>query len=191
MKPQPMSRLALLLIAVAMTLPATAQQADEAYISPSRPVPTGKSPGMQVKLVRNAPDERVYAVIFHKGDEALSGLTDFALQYKVEDAHFTAIGAVSGATLAWLDLSRKMYHPIPVAEQCEVLSLIGDIATYNGKPVIHMHTVLGRSTGATIGGHVFELNVNPTLEVFVTADVTPLKKRPDEPTGMKMIDPTQ
>lgn len=164
---------------------------DDRYISPSRPVPPGKAPGMQVKQVKDTPEEKVYAVIFHKGDEAMSGLTDFAIEHKIEDAHFTAIGAVSSATLAWLDLSKKIYHRIPVGEQVEVLSLIGDIATFNGKPIVHMHAVLGQSTGSTIGGHVFELNVSPTLEVFVTVNTTPLKKKPDDASGMKLIDPVQ
>jgi uncharacterized protein len=130
-------------------------------------------------------------VIFRKGDEALSGLTDFAIEHKVEDAHFTGIGAVSGATLAWLDVPKKIYHRIAVPEQVEVLSLIGDVATFNGKPVVHMHAVLGRSDGSTVGGHVFELNVNPTLEVFMTVNTTALKKRPDDASGMKLIDPAQ
>jgi uncharacterized protein len=160
-------------------------------LSPSRPVPTGKAPSMQVKQVSNTPGQQVYAVIFHKGDEALSGITDFALQHHIEDAHFTAIGAVHSATLAWLDLPHKIYRRIPIDEQCEVLSLIGDIATFNGKPVVHMHAVLGHSNGATTGGHVFALNVDPTLEVFVTVNTTPLKKRPDDASGMKLIDPTQ
>jgi predicted DNA-binding protein with PD1-like motif len=146
---------------------------------------------MQFKLVKDTPDEKVYAIIFHKGDEALSGLTDFALANHLTDAHFTAIGAVSSATLAWLNLPNKVYRRIPVNQQVEVLSLIGDIATFNQKPVVHMHAVLGKSDGTTIGGHVFELNVNPTLEVFLTANTTPLSKRPDDPSGMKIIDPTQ
>jgi predicted DNA-binding protein with PD1-like motif len=189
------SKLPLFLIAfvasAALSTSANGQIAGDVYISPSRPVPTGKAPAMQVKLVRDTPEEKVYAVVFYKGDEALSGLTDFAIQHKIEDAHFTAIGAVSGATLAWLDPANKIYHRIPVAEQVEVLSLIGDVATFNGKPIVHMHAVLGKPDGTTIGGHVFELNVNPTLEVFVTVDTTSLKKKPDEASGMKVIDPTQ
>jgi len=112
------SKLTLLLIATLATVghPAIAQLPDTT-ISPSRPVPTGKAPGMQIKHVKNTPEEKVYAIIFHKGDEALSGLTDFAIENKVEDAHFTAIGAVSGATLAWLDLPQKLYRRIPVTEQ--------------------------------------------------------------------------
>jgi len=166
-------------------------QASDGLISPSQPVPTGKAPGMQIKLLKDSPEEKVYTVIFHKGDEALSGLTDFAVQNNVQDAHFAGIGAVSGATLGWLDLSKKSYHRIAVLEQVEVLSLIGDVATFSGKPVVHMHAVLGRSDGSTVGGHALELDVNPTLEIFITVNSAPLKKRPDDASGMKLIDPTQ
>ncbi len=177
--------------AAAQAPPAATPAAGEEFISPSRPIPTGKAPHMQVKLVKDTPEEKVYAIVFLKGDEALSGLTDFAIQNKIVDARLTGIGAVSSATTGYLDLPHKMYHPTRTNEQVEVLSLVGDIATYNDKPIVHMHAVLGRRDGATVGGHVWELNVNPTLEVFVTAYPRPLKKRPDEPSGMKIIDPAQ
>jgi predicted DNA-binding protein with PD1-like motif len=168
-----------------------AQESPDSAISPSRPVPVGKAPSMQIKLVKDTPYEKVYAIIFRKGDEALSGLTDFAIANKITDAHFTGIGAVSSATVAWLDLEKKMYHRIAVPQQVEVLALTGDIAEFNGKPVVHMHAVLGKRDGSTAGGHVFELNVNPTLEVFMTVNTITLKKKPDEASGMKIIDPTQ
>ncbi len=182
-------RLALLLFLLSASC--IAQVPDGAIISPARPVPVGKAPAMQAKLIKDTPGEQVYTLIFHKGDEVLSGLTDFAIEHRVADAHFTAIGAASGATLAWLDLSKKSYHAIPVSQQVEVLSLIGDIATFSDKPVIHMHAVLGKPDGTTVGGHVFVLTINPTLEVFMTVNRVPLKKRPDDASGMKIIDPTQ
>jgi hypothetical protein len=144
---------------------------------------------MTFKVIKDTPEERVYSIVFLKGDELLSGLTDFAIANHVGNAHFTGIGAVSSATLAWLDLPKKIYQAIPVAEQVEVLSLIGDVATFNGKPVVHTHAVLGKHDGTTVGGHVFELNVNPTVEVFLTADTAPLTKRADDESGMKLIDP--
>ena len=91
---------------LALTTPVMAQTPsvpNDAFISPSRPVPVGKAPAMQAKLVKDSSDEQVYSIIFSKGDEVMSGLTDFAVAHKISDAHFTAIGAVSGATLAWLD----------------------------------------------------------------------------------------
>jgi predicted DNA-binding protein with PD1-like motif len=168
------------------SVPAKSQES----IQPTRPVPTGLAPHMQVKLVHQQTGERVYAVIFSKRDEVLSGLTDFARQYHVGDAHFTGIGAVSSALTAWFDLDRKLYHPLPVNEQVEVLSMIGDIATFQGKPVVHTHVVLGKHDGTTVGGHLFEAHVNPTLEIFVTADDTPLGKR-DDASGLRLIDPAQ
>jgi predicted DNA-binding protein with PD1-like motif len=168
-----------------------AQSQDDATISPSRPVPVGKAPGLQFKLIKDAPDEKVYAIVLRAGDEALSGLTDFAIAHNIKDAHFTAIGAAETATLAWLDISKKSYRRISVNEQAEVLSLTGDIAESAGKPVVHMHVVLGKRDGTTVGGHVFELNVRPTLEVFLTANTVPLEKKPDNASGMKLIDPAE
>ncbi len=162
----------------------------EGMISPARPVPVGLAPNAKVKLVHEGKGERVYAVIFSPGDEVLSGLTDFAMKYRVGNAHFTGIGAVSSALTAYFVLDQKAYHPLPVTEQVEVLSLIGDIASFEGKPIVHMHMVLGKRDGTTVGGHVFEARVNPTLEVFVTADDTPLGKKND-PSGLKVIDPLQ
>jgi uncharacterized protein len=183
--------LTIFIVCEALYHSAKAQLPDDSLISPSRPVPTGKAPHMQVKQIKDSPEEKVYAVIFYRGDEALSGLTDFVIQNKIEDAHFTGIGAISGATLAWLDPGKRIYHRIPLAEQAEVLSLIGDVATFDGKPIVHMHAVLGKSSGSPVGGHVFELNVNPTLEIFMTVNSAPLMKKPDDQSGMKVIDPTQ
>jgi predicted DNA-binding protein with PD1-like motif len=185
-------RLALLLLVI--TTPVVAQTpaaSSDAFISPARPVPVGKAPTMQAKLVKDTPDEQVYSIIFYKDDEVLSGLTDFAIAHKVSDAHFTAIGAVSGATLAWLDIPKRMYRRIAVTQQVEVVSLIGDIAVFNGVPIVHMHAVLCKPDGSTVAGHTFELITNPTVEVFITIDKTPLAKKADDASGMKLIDPAR
>lgn len=187
-------RLKQTLLLLFLTTPAMAQTTtapNDTFISPSRPVPVGKAPTMQAKLVKDTAGEQVYSIIFYKDDEVLSGLTDFAIAHKISDAHFTAIGAVSGATLAWLDIPQKMYRRIAVTQQVEVLSLIGDIAVFKGVPIVHMHAVLCKTDGSTVGGHVFELISNPTVEVFMTVDKTPLAKKADDASGMKLIDPAQ
>jgi uncharacterized protein len=187
-------RLRLAPLLLVLTIPAIAQTTtapNDVFISPSRPVPVGKAPTIQAKLVKDTAGEQVYSIIFYKDDDVMSGLTDFAIAHKISDAHFTAIGAVSGATLAWLDIPKKMYRRIAVTQQVEVLSLIGDIAAFDGVPVVHMHAVLCKSDGTTVGGHVFELISNPTVEVFMTVNATPLRKKADDASGMKLIDPAQ
>lgn len=48
------------------------------YVSPTKPAETGKSPGVKVKLISTNGQTKNYVLIFSPGDEAVSGLTEFA-----------------------------------------------------------------------------------------------------------------
>jgi predicted DNA-binding protein with PD1-like motif len=181
--------LVLSLIGIAAMMGYSQERASE-YVAPSEAVPRGRAPGMKVQLLSPGEQTRQYAVIFGKGDEAFSGLLDFAEKYHVSSAHFTAIGALSGATLAWFDPQRKAYKKIPIDGQVEVISMVGDIALYQGKPTVHTHMVVGYSDGTTRGGHVLSAYVSPTLEVMVTVDSIAMQKRFDPETDLTLIDPT-
>ena len=165
------------------------QETASEYVSPSEAVPRGKAPKMQVQLLNPGDPMKQYAVIFYQGDEAFSGLLEFAEKYQVTSAHFTAIGALNGATLGWFDPQRKMYKKIPINGQHEVIGMSGDIALYQGKPVVHAHLVVGSPDGTTHGGHVLEAYVSPTLEVMVTVDPVTTQKRFDPATDLTLIDP--
>ena len=144
---------------------------------------------MRVQLLSSGGPTKEYAVIFGEGDEAFAGLLAFAEKYQVKSGHFTAIGGLNRATLAWFDPQRKMFKKISINGQVEVTSMIGDIALYQGKPVVHTHMVVGTSDGTTRGGHVLNAYVSPTLEVMVTVDPSAMQKRLDPDTGLILIDP--
>jgi uncharacterized protein len=185
-----MARTFLLLVLIAAsTTPGYLQETASEYVSPSEAVPRGKAPKMQVQLLNPAEPTKQYAVIFYQGDEAFSGLLEFAEKYQVTSAHFTAIGALSGATLGWFDPQRKMYKKIPIVGQHEVIGMSGDIALYRGKPVVHTHMIVGNSDGTTRAGHVLDAYVSPTLEVMVTVDPITMQKRFDPATDLTLIDP--
>jgi uncharacterized protein len=103
----------LVLIGVTTIIGYSQETASE-YVSPTEAVPRGKAPKMQVQLLNPGEPTKQYAVIFYQGDEAFSGLVEFAEKVQVTSAHFTAIGAVNGATLGWFDPHRKMYKKIPI-----------------------------------------------------------------------------
>jgi predicted DNA-binding protein with PD1-like motif len=110
---------------------------------------------MQSKLLHQANGKRTFALILQKGDEAMRCLQEFAIKERLGGAEITAIGAFGSATLAFFDWETKKYQPIPVKEQVEVASLIGDIAIGpDGKPSVHAHAVLGRRDGTAMGGHL-------------------------------------
>ena len=142
---------------------------------------------MKYKVVEDA-DVVTYVVVCDPGDEAVAALTQFAQAEDLEAASIAAVGAFEHAVVGWFDRAAKDYRRIPVDEQCEVLSLLGDVAEGQDGPILHMHTVLGLSDGTTRGGHLLEGKVFPTLEVVVTETPAQLRKvmRPD--IGIALID---
>jgi predicted DNA-binding protein with PD1-like motif len=79
------------------------------------------------KSIKEGPD-RVFVLILDQGEDAFKAIADFANRERIDGASVTAIGAFSEAKVGWFDLAAKKYKPIAVKEQCEVLSLMGDIA---------------------------------------------------------------
>jgi predicted DNA-binding protein with PD1-like motif len=142
---------------------------------------------MKAKLLHEN-GERTYALVFDKGDEVVSGLESFARENAVSAARFTAIGAFSDVKLGFFERERRDYAELPVQEQVEVLSLLGDVATKDDEPTVHAHVVVGRSDGSTRGGHLLEAHVWPTLEVILDESPAHLRKRSDAETGLALID---
>jgi hypothetical protein len=143
---------------------------------------------MQFKLINEAP-ERTFALVFEHGDEVVSLLERFAAEQGLEASRISAIGAFEDATLGYFDWERKDYERIPVQEQVEVLSLVGDVALDKGKPKLHAHVVLGRRGGATLGGHLLQAHVRPTLEVLLIDSPSHLRRVHDPESGLALIRP--
>src|SRR5438309_8822090 len=86
---------------------ATAQQATpDGYVQRGLRPGKGLAPGMKVTdLGKSA---RTYRVNMTKGDEIMSGLTEFAEKYHIKSAHFTAIGAINKGVFGWTDVERGL-----------------------------------------------------------------------------------
>jgi uncharacterized protein len=141
---------------------------------------------MRAKLL-NADPPVTYAVALETGDEVMERLGAFVREQQVEAASVTAIGAFRSAVLGYFDWDKKQYQKIPVDEQVEVLSLLGDVAVAEQGPSLHLHAVLGRRDGSVVGGHLLEAQVRPTLEVILIQPPSYLKKRKDPETGLALI----
>lgn len=127
-------------------------------------------------------------LVFDSGDEVISTLTKFAREHRISAAHFTAIGAFSDADIGYFDWKKKDYLKNQVDEQVEVVSLIGDIALDDGNPKVHAHVVVGKKNGTTMGGHLLEAHVRPTLELVLQDSAEQLKRKFDRESGLALID---
>jgi predicted DNA-binding protein with PD1-like motif len=132
--------------------------------------------------------QKTFALIFEKGDEIVGELTSFAEANNIGGSHFTAIGAFRDVLLGYFDRQKKDYRQIPIEDQVEVLSLIGDIAMNKAKPKVHAHVVVGKADGSAHGGHILRAHVWPTLELILTESPKRLCRVTDEETGLALID---
>jgi hypothetical protein len=143
------------------------------------------APGLQTRLLtEDYHGVKTYALIFAKGDGIMSGLKEFAMREKLVAGHFSAIGALEHALFGWFDNTRKAFRDIPVNEQVEMISLIGDLGLVNGSPAIHAHGAVAFPDGHVSGGHILDAVAWPTLELFFTAFSAPLIKQRDDETDL-------
>ena len=145
---------------------------------------------MRHKRLHESGGQRTYAVVLETGDEVMSCLQRFVRAERIRAAQLTAIGALSDVVLMYFDWDKKEYLRIPVTEQVEVASLIGDVAQGpDGEPSLHIHLVCGKRDGSAVAGHLATAHVRPTLEVVLTESPGHLAKTKDAESGLALIDP--
>jgi hypothetical protein len=86
-----------------------------------------------ITLQREAEHRRTFAFVLEPDEDPIALLTDVAHEYQLASCQITTVGGFSQATLGYFDRAKHVYRNIPLTEQVEVLSLIGDIAHDDGK----------------------------------------------------------
>ncbi|MFF6981650.1 PPC domain-containing DNA-binding protein [Streptomyces sp. NPDC008343] len=81
----------------------------------------------------------VYVLVPAPREDALAEITGFAREQGLGASQVTAVGAFSRAVVGWSDRTAKDYRRIGVDEQCEILSLLRDIAVGEDGPTAHLH----------------------------------------------------
>ena len=131
---------------------------------------------------------RTFVIVFDRGEEVASGLLAFAEAHGIAAADFTAIGALESVVLGYWEWETKQYRRNTLAEQVEVVSLLGNVAVDpDGSPKVHAHLVVSRADGSAHGGHLLEGQVRPTLEVVLVESPATLQRRLDPDTGLPLL----
>ena len=129
-----------------------------------------------------------FVLVFDTGDEVTKELLAFAREHDIDAASFTGIGAFQTVTLGYFELEKRDYKRIPIDEQVEVVSLVGNLARGDEGPKLHAHVVVGKRDGAAFGGHLIDARVRPTLEIVLVETPAHLRRRSDPATGLALID---
>jgi uncharacterized protein len=147
---------------------------------------------MDSQIVHEQSGQRTFVVALKTGEEVMDCLSKFAEREHISAAQISAIGALSDVELKYFDWDKKTYDSVPVKEQVEVASLLGDVAVGpDGRPALHIHLVVGRRGGAALAGHLGRAHVRPTLEVVLVESPAHLQKVYDPESGLALIRPSK
>ncbi|MEX1063760.1 MAG: DUF296 domain-containing protein [Candidatus Paceibacterota bacterium] len=125
---------------------------------------------------------------FDMGDDVTAGILEFAEKNKIEAAWLSAIGSTKEIELAFYDHEKKEYLSETFSEPLELLEASGTLAVMDGKPILHLHGVVGGQDYLTRGGHIQKIIANLTVEVFIHKLNERLERKYDPETGLNLLD---
>ncbi len=131
--------------------------------------------------------DKGYIIRLFRGEKIIESLTQFCEDQNIHSGLFHGIGAIENPELGYYHLDRKEYEFRTIEKMLEIVSLTGNVALVDGKPFLHIHTVVSDETFQTYGGHLKEGIVGATCEIYLTDFEIDIKREFDEKTGLKLL----
>lgn len=128
-----------------------------------------------------------YVVRLDAGEKIVGTLKALCERDAIRGGFFSGIGAVGEAEIGHFDPGSNDYTWVRLSGPYEIVSLYGNIATFDGKPSIHAHIALGDNTFAVRGGHLKEAVVSVTCEVTLTRFRDDIGRKKDSASGLLLL----
>ena len=132
-------------------------------------------------------DGRRYFLRFDKGEEILESLRSFCAENDFHSGYFSALGASSKAVLLHYDMDTKKYSEKTFDQKMEIVSLTGNISWHEEKPYLHAHGIFSDDQMRCFGGHVKELAVAATCEMFLIHTDGEIKREFSDSIGLNLM----
>jgi predicted DNA-binding protein with PD1-like motif len=132
--------------------------------------------------------KRVIFARMYPGEDVLESIETVAKKQGVRSGQLSLIGAVSKAKLGYFHREAVEYREFTVDEDVEVVSCMGNIATHEGKLVVHAHMIVADEAGKCWGGHLLPgCEVSVTIELVIIETELELIRKRDDKTGLNLL----
>ena len=135
--------------------------------------------------------DRDYYIRLDKGDEIITSLLALCEREGITAGSVSGIGGCGYAAVGVFDLAKKEYVRREERTLLELVSLNGNITTFEGKPYAHVHTLFAYQKGGELGtlaGHLLEAVIELTGELVLTPAEGVIGRRYDEALGIRTWD---
>lgn len=136
-------------------------------------------------------DDYNYVLRFDKDELLIEALVSFVQQQDIRGAWVSGLGAARWCELGFYHLDRQEYSFQRIdspAGALEITGLHGNVAWLDGEPKIHIHGSFADEHMRAYGGHVKELAVGATCEIFLHQSQIELRRNDDTATGLPLLD---
>lgn len=128
-----------------------------------------------------------YAVRMDLNEEIMQSLKALCEKEDIRLAQVDAIGAANRAVIGVYDIEKQAYHKEELTGFMEITSLSGNVTRMNGEAYLHLHGTLADQNHALHGGHIIELTVGATCEMFVRVLAGDVTRAKDQALGINLI----
>ena len=129
-----------------------------------------------------------YLVRLEPDQEIVAAITRFADDRRIDSGVVSGLGTVHHAVLGYYDRTANEYLRRTIEEDCEIVSLVGNISVKEGKPFAHVHATLGTRNFQALAGHLFEGRVAATCELVVRALPGTVLRKQEAASGLWLWD---
>ena len=134
-------------------------------------------------------DASNWLIVLEKGDKLVESLQEAIIKEGIKTGWIFGLGACSWAEIGFYDLKSQNYHWKKYQEPLEILSLQGNVSLSEDQPTLHVHGTFSNDQLQSIGGHVKDLEVAGTCEIFLHDwFASPISRKADPNTGLNLLD---
>ena len=123
-----------------------------------------------------------------RGEDVLASIRAVCNAERVRLAEISALGAADYAEVGVYQLAEKRFLPRTLEGEMEICALTGSVTRRGTELYLHLHGSLADADGNVYGGHVNEIRVSATAEIFIRLLPGEVNRRLEEESGIFLMD---
>lgn len=123
-----------------------------------------------------------------RGEDVLASIRAVCNAERVRLAEISALGAADYAEVGVYHLAEKRFLPRTLEGEMEICALTGSVTRRETELYLHLHGSLADADGNVYGGHVNEIRVSATAEIFIRLLPGEVNRRLEEESGIFLMD---
>ena len=123
-----------------------------------------------------------------RGEEVLASIRAVCNAEQVRLAEISALGAADHAEIGVYQKAERRFLPRTLEGEMEICALTGNVTRCGDELYLHLHGSLADAEGRVYGGHVNEIRISATAEIFIRLLPGEINRRRDGELGIFLMD---